>query len=184
MPQLIYFKELDPQEWLCSGVISQVLLMVQMLGLIILEELQYLKTQLFLETYTSNTLLLQEPHAVEVHIPASWSHENAANGSLVSVPLWSREWFSWLSPWFTAVVNFSHLRMMQWDFSKTKQLQGCTRATSGTSIQLVIFGCSLFWSLELEFLMCCLNGIYLWIADLVQEASRTASVYLSWSPPE
>lgn len=45
--------------------------MVQMLGLIILEELQYLKTQLFLETYTSNALLLQEPHAVEVHIPAS-----------------------------------------------------------------------------------------------------------------
>lgn len=35
-------------------------------------------------------LLLLERHAVEVHILVFWSHENVANGSLVSVTLWSR----------------------------------------------------------------------------------------------
>lgn len=64
--------------------------MVQMLGLMILEELRYLKTQLFVEICLVMALLLLEPHAVEVHILLSWSYENVANGSLVSVTLWSK----------------------------------------------------------------------------------------------
>lgn len=131
--------------------------------------------------YLVMAVLLLEPHAGEVHIPVSWSHENVANGSLVSVPLWSRRVILLAVSKVYSSCEFQSPEDDAVGFSD-KKASGVYQSyfwDIHTTCHIWLVLVLITWVL-----MCCLNGIYLLIPDIVQEATRAASVYLSRAPPE